>query len=227
MLNRPTMRAGRKKKSYVARSFELSCTDGRHMGRQEIGAAQRCSQGDPSISVNTMTCSTLGVFPAASQQARWTWCLQLHRPYPCQVTQSGLEGAMCFLLHAATALLPNTSLLFPFFYSNFAHTNVKQQLFGQHFEKQLVILGCFNFEARVSTPHSKKASFSSPEAVDILTYFLINVNRGSSQTLSGMSVFEASPCRRKMSQCLSEPSYSRLLSLQLNVNKPIMCQSLH
>lgn len=33
------------------------------------------------------------------------------------VTQSGLEGAMCFLLHAALALLPNTSS----WYGDFAH----------------------------------------------------------------------------------------------------------
>lgn len=117
---------------------------------------------------------------------------------------------------------------FLFLYSNFAHTNVKQQLFGQHFKKAASDFSCLNSEARISTLHGKKGFFSpSYEAVDIFTCFFCKCGNVETVTPYQAGVSLRFPLsERKCQQCLSQPGYSELLLLQLSRSKPVMCQSL-
>lgn len=153
MLNRPTMRAGgvlastqdQKKVPhpyytyYTASCLELSCNDERRMRWPKAGAVQQCSQGDPLLALTSLACFTPDVFSIANEHvgfdafvsatqtsAKW------HNPgwkKPCVFFC--VQILLCFQTCLSSSL---------FLYSNFAHRNVKQQLFGQHFERQLAIL---------------------------------------------------------------------------------------
>lgn len=151
--------------------FSFPALMGGAWGDQKL--VQSCSAGRviPLLALTPLTCFTLGGFLVASEhvgcdafsstiQTRSKW----HNPgwkEPCVFFY--MQLLLCFQTRLSSFL---------FLYSNFAHTNVKQQLFGQHFEKQLVILAALILKLGLPLHTVKKASFSFLVAADIFTYFL-------------------------------------------------------
>lgn len=108
------------------------------MRRPKAGAVQRCSQGDPTFSVNTIDLLHLEWFFDGQRAPRMKRLQLRHADVLNDTIRAGRSHVFssacsyrCASKHVSSSF---------FLYGNFAHPNVKQQLFGQHFEKQLVIL---------------------------------------------------------------------------------------